>query len=59
MSSDRCYRKALPADKIIEELEKGSGTQFDPKIVPIMTAMIQDGTVPMEVPDSGTANKQT
>ena len=47
MSSDRCYRKALPPEVIIGELEKGSGTQFDPKIVPIMIAMIREGVVPV------------
>lgn len=46
MSSDRCYRKALPDDVILSELNKGIGTQFDPEIVPYMLAMIEDGTAP-------------
>jgi HD-GYP domain-containing protein (c-di-GMP phosphodiesterase class II) len=33
MTSDRAYRKALPLDVAIAELEKCSGTQFDPQIV--------------------------
>jgi response regulator RpfG family c-di-GMP phosphodiesterase len=33
MSSDRSYRKALPLPVCIQELEKNSGTQFDPAIV--------------------------
>jgi HD-GYP domain-containing protein (c-di-GMP phosphodiesterase class II) len=33
MSSDRSYRKALPLPVCIKELEKNSGTQFDPAIV--------------------------
>lgn len=47
MSSDRCYRKALPTQKIIEELKNGSGTQFDPKIAEIMIEMINEGVVPV------------
>lgn len=33
MSCDRPYRKALPPHVIIEELKRGSGTQFDPEVV--------------------------
>ncbi|AZR74411.1 hypothetical protein BBF96_14055 [Anoxybacter fermentans] len=33
MTSDRSYRKALPLEVVIEELEKNAGTQFDPIIV--------------------------
>ncbi len=49
MSSDRCYRKALSKEKIIEEFKNGIGTQFDPLIVPYILEMIEDGTVPMEI----------
>lgn len=35
MTADRPYRKGKSMDTIIEELKKGSGTQFDPKIVEI------------------------
>lgn len=40
MISDRPYRKALTLDKAIEELEKGKGTQFDPKIVEIFVEIL-------------------
>ncbi|MFH1619323.1 MAG: HD domain-containing phosphohydrolase [bacterium] len=33
MTSDRPYRKAMSREKSLEELKKGSGTQFDPKVV--------------------------
>ncbi|MDD5448023.1 MAG: GAF domain-containing protein [Actinomycetota bacterium] len=33
MMSDRPYRKKLGLDKAIRELEKSSGSQFDPKVV--------------------------
>lgn len=48
MSSDRCYRKALSKEKIVEEFKNGMGTQFDPMIVPYILEMIEDGIVPMD-----------
>ncbi len=47
MASDRCYRKALPEEVIIDELKQCSGTQFDPEVVPHMLAMIEEKIVPM------------
>ena len=32
MTTDRVYRKRLPAEVVMNELKKGKGTQFDPKI---------------------------
>jgi len=45
MNSDRCYRKRLAPEKIVEELETHSGRQFDPKIVECMLAMIKEGAI--------------
>ena len=45
MSSNRVYRRHLSKDEIIEEMQKGSGSQFDPEIVPYMVDMINDGYV--------------
>jgi len=33
MTSDRPYRKAIPHDEALTELEKFAGTQFDPYLV--------------------------
>jgi HD-GYP domain-containing protein (c-di-GMP phosphodiesterase class II) len=33
MTSDRPYRKALGREIAVGELKKGSGTQFDPRVV--------------------------
>lgn len=41
MASDRPYRSALDAVAILSELEKHSGTQFDPRIVESFTKIIQ------------------
>ena len=49
MSSDRCYRKALPSDVIISELKNSLGTQLDPEIVTIMLLMIEDGYAPIDI----------
>ncbi len=43
MSSDRCYRKHLSVDKIIQELNTGSGAQFDPEPVKHILDMMADG----------------
>lgn len=45
MTANRVYRKKLELEHVVEELKKGSGTQFDPKLVEIMLDLIQDGTI--------------
>jgi response regulator RpfG family c-di-GMP phosphodiesterase len=35
MTTDRPYREGLPVDKAIEEIERCSGTQFDPELAKI------------------------
>ncbi|AEH51768.1 HD domain-containing phosphohydrolase [Pseudothermotoga thermarum] len=42
MTTDRPYRKALTLDQAKEELLRCSGTQFDPKIVPIVLEIIDE-----------------
>ena len=48
MTANRVYRKKLDFDFVIEELKKGRGTQFDPKLVDIMLKLIENGTVDVE-----------
>lgn len=55
MSSERCYRKPLSKEIIESELKNGSGSQFDPKIVPHMMEMIEDGTADALKENSGEA----
>lgn len=45
MTANRVYRKKLDIGHVLEELEKGRGTQFDPKLVDIMFGLIKDGTI--------------
>ncbi len=42
MTSRRSYRAELPQDVVRSEIEKGRGTQFDPKFADIMLAMIDE-----------------
>ena len=42
MTSDRSYRKALPHEVAIAELERCSGSQFDPAIVEIFLREIEE-----------------
>lgn len=44
MNSDRCYRKAYPAEKIINELKEGAGKQFDPEVVKVLLDLLDDNS---------------
>lgn len=35
MTSDRPYRKGLSREQALRELEKGSGSQFDPEVIEV------------------------
>jgi len=43
MSSDRAYRQAMPPEKIIAEIERCSGSQFDARIAKLFIEAIQNG----------------
>lgn len=42
MRSDRPYRKALSRENAIAELEKGAGTQFDPRLVKKFVELVHE-----------------
>lgn len=44
MTSRRSYREALPQEDVRAEIERCSGTQFDPKFAEIMINMIDEDT---------------
>tara|TARA_R110002073_G_scaffold61636_9_gene154958 strand:- start:10474 stop:12711 length:2238 start_codon:yes stop_codon:yes gene_type:complete len=42
MTTDHVYRSALSRERAIQELAKGSGTQFDPELVLDFSSMLED-----------------
>lgn len=45
MTANRVYRKQLDLNVVIDELNRCSGTQFDPKLVDILLELIDDGII--------------
>ncbi len=45
MNTNRVYRKRFKKDAILEELERCSGSQFDPEIAKKMQELLLDGTI--------------
>jgi HD-GYP domain-containing protein (c-di-GMP phosphodiesterase class II) len=43
MTSDRPYRKALPANEAMQELNNNAGSQFDPELVPQFIELLKSG----------------
>lgn len=43
MSSRRPYRNVMDIDKVISELSRGAGTQFDPVVVEMLKDLLQGG----------------
>ena len=44
MTNGRPYKKAMPKDKIIAELKRCAGTQFDPVLVEILLSVLDEET---------------
>ena len=42
MTSNRSYRRGMDQNKVREQIERGKGTQFDPRFADIMIAMIDE-----------------
>jgi HD-GYP domain-containing protein (c-di-GMP phosphodiesterase class II) len=45
MSSRRPYRNVMDINKVISELSRGAGIQFDPVVVEILKDLLQDGSL--------------
>ncbi len=45
MASDRAYRRKMEERAILEILEQGAGTQFDPRVVAAFGDMHRAGTI--------------
>ncbi|HUH97729.1 MAG TPA: HD domain-containing phosphohydrolase, partial [Anaerolineales bacterium] len=42
LRSDRVYRRAWSAEKVIAYLKKNAGTLYDPRVVEVFLGLIQD-----------------
>jgi len=47
--SDRVYRRSMPVENALEELENNAGTQFDPELVAVFTSMIRSHKIAEEL----------
>jgi len=47
MTSDRPYRKALPIEKVIDELQRYKGKQFDETVTDILLDLYWKGEFPL------------
>ncbi len=47
MTSDRPYRRALPLEAALRELERGAGTQFDAQVVQCLLRLHRAGQFPL------------
>lgn len=47
MTSDRPYRRALPVDAALRELQRGAGTQFDRAVVECLLRLYEGGQFPL------------
>lgn len=48
MTSDRPYRKALSFENAVDELKKGKGVQFDPKVVDAFLTLLEEENISKE-----------
>jgi putative nucleotidyltransferase with HDIG domain len=48
MTANRVYRKKLDKNYVLGEIRRGSGTQFDPKLVDIMLRLIDSGRIDID-----------
>ncbi len=51
MTSNRVYRKRLQTDVVLQELEKGRGTQFDPAMVEVFIDLLKEGNLQKNIPE--------
>lgn len=58
MTSNRVYRKHLTREKVLDEIEKGVGTQFDPEIATLLIKLLRSGQFRNLSPDVGDGVKE-
>ena len=43
MTSDRPYRKGLPMEYAVRQIEGNAGTQFDPELAKLFVSLVRTG----------------
>lgn len=56
ISSDRAYRKKMEEDKILNIINEGAGSQFDPQIVDAFLRLYQNGALEQAIEDDKQAD---
>ena len=49
MTANRIYRNQMDIGYVLDELRKGRGTQFDPRVVDIFLDILEEGTIDLEL----------
>lgn len=52
MMDDRAYRKGRTKEDALGDLQRGAGTQFDPRVVEVFCRIVQHDVLPQVVPQS-------
>jgi diguanylate cyclase (GGDEF)-like protein len=47
MTSSRLYRRGMPVEKALSELEASAGRQFDPTVAQLMVDLVRSGAIPL------------
>jgi diguanylate cyclase (GGDEF)-like protein len=47
MTSSRLYRRGMPVEKALAELEQSAGEQFDPTVAQLMVELVRSGAIPL------------
>ena len=47
MTTDRPYRKGLPLEFALEEMDKQAGKQLDPQLTPVFVRLIRSRSIPL------------
>ena len=48
MTANRIYRNKMDLDYVLNELKKGRGTQFDPKVVDVFLNILEEGVIDLD-----------
>ena len=47
MTTDRPYRKGLPLEFALEEMDKQAGKQLDPQLTPVFVRLLRSRRIPL------------